>query len=79
MIVWTLGSAVTSLPTDQEVPDSIPSSAMGFLNSGESFHGMYGLGVSVYQCPLSGGGPFTLLGTGQRRLSNSARATMCGP
>ena len=42
---------VTSFLSDQEVPYSIPDSAMGF--SIELFHGIYGLGLSVYQCPFN--------------------------
>ena len=40
------------LPSDQEVLGSVPGSAMEFFCSGELFHGMYGLVVSVFQCPL---------------------------
>ena len=42
--------SVTLLP--QEVPGSIPGYVMGLFSGGELFHGMYGLGVSVFQCHL---------------------------
>ena len=41
------------LPTDQEVPGSIPDSAMGSFSSRKLFHGMCRLGVSVFHCPSS--------------------------
>jgi hypothetical protein len=36
-----------TLPTDQEVPGSIPNPAVWFFSSGEIFYGIYVLGVSV--------------------------------
>jgi hypothetical protein len=42
-----------SLPTYGEVPSSILGSAVGLFYRGELFHGMYGLGVSVFLCLLS--------------------------
>ena len=39
-----LGPVVTLLPDDQEVPGSIPGSAVEFFTDG-----IYGLGVSVFQ------------------------------
>ena len=53
---------VTSLLIDQEVLGSVSGSAVEFVSSGK--FSMYGLGISVFQCPLSmfscvvfGGGP----------------------
>ena len=43
----------SSLPTNQEVPSSILGSVVGFLVSGETFYGIYGLSVSVFHCCLS--------------------------
>ena len=37
---------------DQVVKDLISGSALGFFSIGELFHGMYGLTVCVFQCPL---------------------------
>ena len=34
------GSGLTSLPTDQEVLGSIPSSALEFFSSGDTVHGV---------------------------------------
>ena len=38
--VWLHSSEVTSFSNDQEVPDSIQASALGFIYSGELFHGI---------------------------------------
>ena len=46
-----LGLVVKS-STDQEVPGLILVSAVGFFASGDLFHGVYGLAVSVFQDPL---------------------------
>ena len=48
--IRSLDSVVTSLPTDQEVPGSIPGS---WFSNGELFDYMYGLIMSVFQIPLS--------------------------
>ena len=45
-IAW---SSVTSLHTDQENPVRFPE----FFFSGESYHGIYALGVPMFQYPLS--------------------------
>ena len=42
-----------SFPTDQEDPGSIRGIAIECFSSEELFHGIYGLGVSVFHCPLS--------------------------
>ena len=77
--VRLLDSVVSSLHTYLKVPDSIPSSAVWFPSNRELFPGMQGLGVSAYHCRLSifcsvacGGGPCTLLITGQWRPCNFA-------
>ena len=41
------------LSTNQEVLGSVPGSAFKYFSSGELFHDMYGLDVSVVQFPLS--------------------------
>ena len=58
-----------SLSTEQ---GSIPSSAVKFIFSGKLFHGMYSVGISVFQrlcpsmsCVVIGGGPSSLLVTVQ--------------
>ena len=43
---------VTSLPTDQEAPGSIPGSIVGLLSNGGLFHCMYGIGISMFSCPF---------------------------
>ena len=48
-----LGSMVILLFSDQEVSDSIPGPTVGFFSGGKLFHGIYGVGVFVFQCPLS--------------------------
>ena len=63
--VWALRNE-RSLTTDQEVPGSIPGSAVGFFSSGELFHGMHRLEVYVFfvhvqSCIVFWGGPCTLL------------------
>ena len=74
--VPALGSVVRSLPTDEEVPVSIPSSVMGFSPNGELFHGMYGLLFLCSNalcpcllCAVFGIDLWILLTTGQRRSS----------
>ena len=42
------------MPFDHEVPASVPDCAVEFFCSGVLFHGVYGLGVFVFQYPLSG-------------------------
>ena len=76
--------SVVMLSTDREIPGSFSGSAVWVLASGESFHGMYGLDVTVdfvyfLSCVVSGEGPCTLLTTGQRRPSNGMRAATFGP
>ena len=51
-MISLLFSLVTLLHTDQDVTGSIPGSTSRVFSNGELFHGMYGLSVSVFQCPL---------------------------
>ena len=44
--------SVVSLNTDQNVINSISGSAVGFFSSGELFHGLNGLAVSVFEFPF---------------------------
>ena len=73
-MVRQFGVVEKSLP-NQEVPGSIPSSGIELLFTGKSFHGMFGVDVSVFQsryssCFISEEGPCTLLTTSQGRPSN---------
>ena len=84
--VRLLGLVITSLCTDQEVPASILCSALGFFSSGEVFHSMYGLFVSVFQYPLFkfchgffGGDSCTLQIIDQGRPSSCVYVLKCGP
>ena len=38
--------------SDKEVPGSIPDCAVEFFYNEVLLHGMYGMGVSLFQCPL---------------------------
>ena len=71
-----LGSGVT-LPSDQEIPDSIFGSVVRFFTNGKLFHSMYGLRFFCVLSPYSvlcclRNRVFTLLITGQGRPSNCA-------
>jgi hypothetical protein len=75
---------VISLPNDQGVPNLIPGSATGFLSSGDLFYRMHELVVSITVSFLNvlyyivfKEDPCNLLITGQRRLSNLIRASIC--
>ena len=46
-------SVVTSLATDGEVKGSISGSAVSFFSSGQLFHSMYRLSVTVLQFPFA--------------------------
>ena len=52
-LVRPLGFVMTSLPTGQEVLDSIPGSVVGLIISRELFQGFYRPDASVFQSPLS--------------------------
>ena len=47
IFIWLLRSVLTSLSTEQQVLGSIPGSALGLFSSGELFHSIYGLGISL--------------------------------
>ena len=67
---------VTSFPTGQEAPGSVPGSFMGFFSI-VLFHGMYGLGMCVSLSFVYilfyiffGGGPWTLLSRSEKALQS---------
>ena len=66
----SLGSVITSLPTDQEVPGVIPASGIVYCDSRYLLHDVCGLsGVCVFQCHL----PmfYIILGKGPSRLGET--------
>ena len=69
----------TWLPTDQEVPESIPHSAVGISSSLELSHGIYGLDVLPVICPMlsSKEAPCTLADHKSEKPSNCV--PLCGP
>ena len=73
---------ITLMLPDQEVPDSIPGSTVGFFFNGKLFHYMYGIGVSVsmsmFYPVLSSEESSHSLITDQERSSKSVRSPTCG-
>ena len=53
LLVLPFGSLATSFPANQNAPDLIPGSTVGFFSSRELLRGMFGKYVSVFQYPLS--------------------------
>ena len=79
--ICPLGS---SLPTNQEIPGSIPRNVGKYTHIADFFYGMYGLRVCMFQCHCSVlcclvEDPSTLVIIGQVRPSNFVRNTKYTP
>ena len=50
MIYNSVPRSMVVIYTDQEVPGTIFSPVVGFSSSGQLFHAIYGMDVSMFQC-----------------------------
>ena len=85
ILIRSLGSMVTSLPSDQEVPEFDSRLSFGFFSI-ENYSTTYVLDISVFPCPssifcpkLSSGEIPCFLMKGQGRPTKCDCDTICGP